>query len=422
MTKFSLLAVFTLVLSTAYSQDIKDVRNYSLLGKNKEAKEAVDKYLAIPKNAQKAEGWFYKGSIYNQLSKDTTKSLKEMAELKTDAFEALKKYRELDPKAELLTGQNNSNLYDLYVGFYSDLGVKSYLNKDVATAHEHFKKGLEIHDYIYANNLAGSNGYKFSALDTTLSLYTAITAAEAKKPDDAMLYYKRLADANVADSQFIDSYQFLADYYKTRKDNAAFADIIAKGRKNYPGNNEYWTAMEIEQATEGVGKPEIFAKYDELAVKNPTNYTLPYNHAVEMYRYIYADSMKDVDMDQYKAKLPEVLKKAIGIKSTLEANFLMANFLYNNSIDLSEEARKIRSVKPDDVKNKKALEAQSTAQMNQAIPYAEAVDNLFQQVQKPKGSEKINHKQAFVILKNIYEVKKDAAKVAMYDKKIKELE
>lgn len=422
MTKLRFLLVCILFIGTISAQDIKDIRNYSILGNTKLGKDAVDKYLAVPKNAQKGEGWFYKGLIYNQLSKDTTKSPQEIADFKTTAFEALKKYRELDPKSELLTEQNNSPFFDMYVGFYSDLGVKAYLKKDAATAFEDFKKGLEIHDYVFANNLTGANGFKFSALDTTLALYTAIAASEAKKKDDAAIFYKKITDANVADAQFIDAYQFLADYYKTKKDNAAFADIIAKGKKNYPTNNEYWSAMEIEQATEGIGKPAIFGKYEELMVKNPDNYTLPYNYGVEMYRYIYSDSMKNVNMDQYKAKLPDVLKKAIAIKSTLEANFLLANFLYNNSIDISDDARKIKSVKPDDVKKKKAMEASATASMDQAIPYAEAVDNVFAQIAKPKSAEKINHKQALVILKNIYDLKKDAAKSAVYDKKIKDAE
>ena len=60
--------------------------------------------------------------------------------------------------------------------------------------------------------------------------------------------------------------------------------------------------------------------------------------------------------------------------------------------------------------------------MNESIPYAEAVETLFATLTKPKTSEKINYKQSLVILKNIYEVKKDAAKMAAYDKKIKEAE
>ncbi len=422
MTKFFFLVAFSLMVTATYAQDIKEIRNYSLLGQNQKAKDAVDKFLAVPKNAAKPEGWYYKGFTYNQASKDSAKTLAQNAELKATAFEALKKYRELDPKAELLAEQNNSALYDLYVGFYSDLGVKAYLAKDPAAAFENFKKGLEVHDYIASNNLVGNNGFKFSALDTTLTLYTAIAATEAKKPDEAAVFYKKITDAEIGDQTYIDAYQVLADRYKTTKDKAAFADIIAKGRKLFPANNEYWTALEIEEATEGVGKPEIFTKYEELMVKNPGNYTLPYNYGVELYRYIYSDETKNVNTNDFKAKLPEVLKKAIAIKSTSEANFLLANFLYNNSIDISEEARKMKAVKPDELKKKKEIQAQSDAALSQAIPYAETVVSLFSGIAKPKGSDKINYKQSLVILKNIYEVKKDAAKVAEYEKLIKATE
>ena len=130
--------------------------------------------------------------------------------------------------------------------------------------------------------------------------------------------------------------------------------------------------------------------------------------------------MKDSNTNVYKAKLPELLKKAIAIKSTSEANFLLSNFYYNNSIDLSEEARKIKGTKPDDVKKRKALQAESDDAMNQSVPYAEAVVSLYKTIEKPKGSEKVNYKQALVILKNVAEVKKDTAKVTSYDQMIKE--
>jgi len=422
MTKFFFLIAFSMVASFSFAQDIKDVEKYALLGQTDKAKEAVDKFLAVEKNAKKPEGWYYKGYIYNQLSKDSTKPVAENKELKAAAFEALKKYRELDPKAELLASQNNSTLYDLYVGYYSDLGVKAYQAKDPAGAFDNFSKALEIHDYIAANNLVGNNGFKFSALDTTLTLYAAIAATEAKKTEEAAKYYKKITDAEVSDPLFIDAYQVLAERYKDSGDKAAFADIIAKGKKLFPANNEYWTALEIEEATDGVKPPELFAKYDELMAKSPNNYTLPYNYSVELYRYIYSDSLKDVNTSEYKTKLPEVLKKAIAIKSTSEANFLLANFLYNNSIDISEEARKMKAAKPDEIKKKKELQAEADAAMNEAIPYAEAVVSLYPGIAKPKTSEKINYKQALTILKNIYENKKDTAKVANYDKLIKESE
>jgi hypothetical protein len=177
-------------------------------------------------------------------------------------------------------------------------------------------------------------------------------------------------------------------------------------------------AIEIEEAIDGVGKPALFGKYDELITKHTDSYTLPYNYGVELYHYIYSDEMKTANTTEYKAKLLEVIKKAIGVKSTIEANFLLTNFLYNNSIDISDEARKIKGPKPEDIKKRKALEADATKAMNESIPFAEEVVKIFEGMTKTKSSEKINYKQSLVILKNIYEVKKDAAKMAELEKKI----
>ena len=418
MKKIYFFVVLAIAANIVVAQDLDEVKKLAIIGPVPKAKEAVDKYLAVEKNAKKPEGWFYKGYIYNQVSKDSAKPHDESSALKYTAFESLKKYRELDPKAPLLVEQTNGPLFDVYIGYSSDLGVKAYTAKNQAGAFEDFKKGLEVHDYIFANNISGNNGFKFSALDTVLTLYTAITAGEAKKPDEAAAYYKKLVDADVAGDQYIDAYQVLTDYYKTKKDKAAFADVLAKGRKNYPKNEEYWMAVEIEEAVDGAVKPGIFAKYEELMAKHPDNYTLPYNYAVELYHYIYSDEMKNANTAEYKAKLLDAAKKAIEKKSTIEANFLVANFLYNNSIDISDEARKIKGPKPDDLKKRKALEADATKTMNDAIPYAESVASIFEGMTKTKTSEKTNYKQSLVILKNIYDVKKDTAKVAALEKKI----
>ena len=418
MKKLSFVALLVFAANFVMAQDLDEIKKYAILGQVQKAKESVDKYMAIEKNAKKAEGWFYKGTIYNQISKDTAKQHDESAALKAQAFDFLKKYRELDPKAELLSEQFNGPLFDIYVGYASDLGIKAYSSKNIAAANADFKKGLEVHDYIFANNISGNNGFKFEALDTIMVLYTAITAGELKKPDDAAVYYKKLADANVAGDQYIDTYQVLTDYYKTKKDDAAFFEILSKGRKFYPKNEPYWMGIETEHAIDGVAKPALFGKYEELLTKHPESYLLPYNYAVELYHYIYSDEMKNANTNEYKAKLQDLGKKALANKQTVEANFLMTNFLYNNSIDIADEARKVKGPKPDDIKKKKALEAESTKMMNDCIPYAEALVSTFEALPKPKGSEKINYKQTLVILKNVYEVKKDAAKVAALEKKI----
>ena len=420
MKKFSFFIAIMLVINTAFGQSLEDIEKYVMLRQIKPAKEAVDKYLAVEKNAKKPEGWYYKAYTYDMTSKDSALGIPESGALKNTAFAAMKTYFEMDPKAPLSINEKNSVLFDLYVGYSTELGVKSYTAKNYEAAFEYFQKALEVHDFIYSKNLTGENNYKFSALDTTLTIYTAITANDAKKKDDAAIYYKKLTDANVSDAQYVDAYQYMLDYYKTKKDAANFAAILEKGRKYYPNNNDYWTLMEIDEATEGIGKPQIFDKYDMLLAKYPDNYVLAYNYSVELYRYIYSEEMKTANTAPYKQKLPVILKKALSIKSTSEANFLLANFLYNNSIDLSDEARKIKGTKPADVKSRKDLEAASASAMNDAIPYAEKVVSMYPEIQKPKGSEKVNYRQSLTMLRDIYETKKDTDKATAYDAKIKE--
>ncbi|MBL0359419.1 MAG: hypothetical protein IPP72_22295 [Chitinophagaceae bacterium] len=424
MKKFSLVTLLALAANFAMAQDIDEIRNMAYLKQNVKAKEAVDKYLAVEKNAKKPEGWFYKAYITNELSKDTARSIDESSALKSEAFEIFKKYRQIDPKAELLEEQNNSPMFDIYLGFSSDLAIKAYTStpKNIAAAHDNFKKGLEVHDYIYSNNIGGANGFKFAAIDTTLTLYTAITANELKKTDDAAIFYKKLTDGGVAGDDYIDAYQVLTDYYKNKKDKAAFDDILAKGRKLYPKNEEYWMAIEIEEAVNGVAKPAVFLKYEELMAKHPTNYTVAYNYAVELYNHINSDDAKNVNTSDDKTKLAEVLKKAIAIQSTFDANFLIANFLYNHSFDIGEEARKIKGPKPDDLKKRKALEAEAAKLLNDVIPYGESSLSLFAALPKKKTTDKIHYKQVLTMMKNIYDVKKDAAKSVQYDKLIKEAE
>jgi hypothetical protein len=422
MKRTCILTVLALAVNFAVAQDLDEISKLAYLNKHAQAKEAVDKYLAIEKNAKKPEGWFWKGYVINQLSKDSSKTLDESSAMKTEAFETFKKYRQMDAKSTLLEEQNNSPLFDIYSGFASDLAIKAYNAKDLAGAHENFKKGVAVHDYIYANNITGSGGFKFDALDTVLVLYTAITAKESKKIEEAVVFYKILTDAAVAGPDYIDAYQVLADYYKGKKDKAAFEDILAKGRKLYPKNEAYWTAIEIEAAVDGVQAPEIFQKYDELMVKMPDNYTVVYNYGVELFNYLNSDAAKTANTSEHKTKLVEVLKKADNLQPSFDANFLLATFLYNNSFDIGEEARKIKGPKPEDLKRRKAMEADATKSMNEAIVPAEAALKLYEGIEKKKTTDKIHNKQLLTMLKNIYEVKKDTAKAAQYDKLSKEAE
>ena len=113
MKKLVLLAGIFLAATTGYSQSLDDIRE--ALGKKNvdyaKAKEMVDKYLSNPKNAAKPDGWYYKGFIYNAVSKrDELKSL--CNDCKWEAFTAFKKYQELDKKNILMALEQNGSLFD----------------------------------------------------------------------------------------------------------------------------------------------------------------------------------------------------------------------------------------------------------------------------------------------------------------------
>ncbi len=419
MKKLLLLAVLAGFTGFAMAQDLDEIRNMTYLNQTAKAKEAIDKFLASEKNAKKPEGWFWKAYITNQLSKDSTKSVDESSALKTEAFELFKKYRQMDPKATLLAEDNNSPFYDLYSGFGSDLAIKAYNAKNYNASFENFKKALEVQQFSVSNDLVYNTGYKFPALDTLFTQYAALTAIEAKRPDDAVPFHKKIVDAGLAGENFGDSYNFLADYYKGKKDKANFYDVIAKAKKNYPNNARYWTALEIELETDGVPKPEVFKKYEELVAANPTSYDVAYNYAAELFNFINSDASKNVNLAEYKSKLTQALTKVISIKSTFDANFLMTVSHYNNSFDLSDEAGKIKGVKPEDQKKKKALQADALKAINDAIPFGEAGIKGFSELATPTGTEKANYRKLLSMMKNMYEVKKDNVKMAEYDKMLK---
>ena len=148
-----------------------------------------------------------------------------------------------------------------------------------------------------------------------------------------------------------------------------------------------------------------------MLVKYPNNFLALYNYSIELYKFIYSEDTKPADVPAAKTRFEEVAKKTIGVKSTAEDNFLMANFLYNNSFDLSDESKKIKGPKSVE------LMAASKKAMDNCVPYAILATELFEKRPKLKAAEKSNYKQCFDMLSEIFRVKGDAKKSAEYKAK-----
>lgn len=407
----SILILTLVVFSTRlFAQSLDDVKKYYALQKWEDAKTAVDKYLAVEKNAKNAEGWYYKGYIYSELSKLPNYAGKGT---RMEAFDAFKKYQELDPKNALMKDNQNGELFSLYNNYFDD-AVKNYNSKSYADAFNAFRNAITVEEYIKGKGFSYQN-FSFPALDTQLIQNTALSAYLAKDSANAVLYYQRIADAKVKGESYVEIYHFLADYYETKRDAANLDKYLALGRELYP-EDSYWADVEWKEAgNDRQKKDAVLAKY-------PNDYSLYYNYAAELFNYIYAADKKPDDYAATQAKLESVAKRAIAIKQGPEANLLMARHLYNMIYDIEDSVTAIKGTKPDDVKKKNDLAAKMNAKFDEMLPYATATYNIYDGKSGLKPSEKGNMKLATNLILSYWENKKDAAKIKEYQDKMKSLE
>src|SRR5207302_5122858 len=141
MRKLLLSVVLAASFTGVFAQKLDDVQEKMSKGKYNDAKAAIDKILSDPKNQSNANAWYYKGKIYAELAReDSTETLTYDAS--REAFEAFKKYQELDPKNTLMTIDQNVGLFQVYDQYYNK-GIKSYNQKDYPKAYENLKNAMD---------------------------------------------------------------------------------------------------------------------------------------------------------------------------------------------------------------------------------------------------------------------------------------
>ncbi len=425
MKKYVLAIMMVLGSLYGSSQELpKDIRFNIELKQFDKAKDALDKYMADPKNASNAIAYYYKAYVYSSLARDPKRTNAESKTLNDDAFAALKKYTELDPKAPLTKEENNSTLFNIYFSYY-DLGVKFYNGKNYQESYNHFKSSLDVHDYGVANKLNGPGTLKFALHDTDLVWNLAVLANELKKKEDALVYYKKIADADLKDEKYETAYEELILKYKRENNAELFGKYIAAAKRYYPIDIPYWEMKEIEFALGDLQDEALLNKYEELTKTLPNNYVVFYNYAIEIDKFISSDASKGKDanaINAYRTKIEELYKKAVSIKSTVEGNLQLANLYYSKTFDLQERIAKIKGTKPAEVKVKNDLIAESKALSLASIPYAEETVRLLSEFKEYKFADKSNFKLALEILGHGYKVSGNAAKIAEVEKKKLEVE
>jgi hypothetical protein len=414
MQKLLLALFLSVAATTIYAQDLDEINE--MISKNQwdKAKAGIDKYLSNPKKANDANGWYFKGLIYNEIAKsDQFKTLDPNARM--IAFEAFKKTLELEPKNVRMTLEQNVRLFDIYNGYF-DLGAEQFNQKKFDDAYTNFKNALMVEEYISKNGFSYNN-FSFPQFDTSLIQNIALSAYSAKKEDEAAVWYQKMAEQKIAGKDYLDIYQFLVEYYNRKKDMANREKYLNLGRELFP-ENDYWCLVPLNDVDDK-DKPKLFAKYEEvMATDCGKRYSLAFNYAVEVFNYTYTGDTKPANYSEMQAKLESILNKTIAINNTPEANMLMSRHYYNAIYDLQDAQKAIKGTKPEDAKKRADLRAQMISKVDLMLPYALKAHEIYAGKSTLKPSEKGNFKVVTDILVSAYELKGQKDKAEEYKKKL----
>ena len=429
MKKLIFSVLFTCVVTVIFGQDLKKVRSYLDAKQLDKAKAEVDAYVA--KSPSDAEGYYMKAKIYEQIARSDSGQSKsqEASDARQQAFDAFVKAMAdtTNPKITLLALKDQyAPIFNLYTGYY-EAGAAAFNAAAPAGDKAGFANAMDL--FIKANvvgqYVAAKKWSTIPEVDTTLVLNIGKAALNAGKTDTAKIYFLKLADAGISGTKeggasnaaFELPYQWLTLHYKEAKDEANMMKYANLGKKFFP-NEDYFDLVLIDYYRDKKDNAALFAKYDELVGRRPDSLMYHFNYANDIFGYLYnGDAGVVVNNKEALMKtLGEQVEKAHTLNpNDVVTNWLYAQYYYNKGIDTRDSALKIKSTKPDDVKKKADLTAESKANFNKAIPYADKAMSTLEA--SNKKSDKSKYKSIADLMQKIYQSLNQNDKVKLYQDK-----
>ncbi len=401
------------------AQDIKKVRNFYDKKDWVKGKEAVDLMLANEKEQKNWEAWYYKGLIYGQIAKD--------ANLKTTvpnawliSLEAYEKSMELDSKqVNTYMTLRSYPVFDNYLELQKEAN-EFYNKQDFKNAYNKYLEADKAGRFIF------KNGWALSEVDTILYFYTGASAMQADMMEEAVTYFKKIADANIGGDGYDVCYRYVAYYYDKKGDLEMADKYAAAGRKLYPADS-YYEKLELDRERKKGVSQELFKKYEAVLVKEPKDYDIRYDYAAELFNWIYTDQAAPADQKvAIFNKILEQLKLCTDIDNFKpDAHLLMGKTYFNEAAAIQEAMKGVKGSAPAEVQKKTEMKAQMEARMKESIKPLETALGIFEQMSaedlKKERRLRNEYKTTLYLLTEVYRFIGNPEKEKMYDKKYQAL-
>ena len=266
MKKITLFALLCLSVSLIHAQSVDDVKKYLILGQFKEGKTELDKAMGNAKFSGKAEAWLMKMAIYGVLAideKEKNEALKE--QYAGEAYKAFKKYMEMEPALTLMTSPEYKD-YPVYLyNAFTISGYNDYTKEKWEPSFEKFKVASSLSDMLIEKKII------VSAVDTTVVYLAGITAQNSKHTEEAIGYYRRLADIRMTGEDYENMYKYLVFNFFLKKDFTNFEKYKAIGASLYP-KTEYFTFDKLDFAYDlATSFDERVKMLEEVLTAEPNN-------------------------------------------------------------------------------------------------------------------------------------------------------
>jgi hypothetical protein len=405
-----LLGILSFTSLIASAQDLQTVQRSIASNDYVAAKKQIDSFFSDKKNNDNAAAWYYKGRVYTEVARQNDKTNYESLQ---EAFNAYKRYQELDTKNKLMQLNDNVDLFQLY-DFSYNTAADFYNERNYDLACNHFKIALEVEEYISRKGFS-FQGKTFPSLDTSLINLTGSAAYLSGREEEAIPYFERLANAKITGDDYKGVYALLYRHYSKKNDQARAAKYLNAGKEIFP-DDEYWIKMELGNVT---NEKDRFARYEQLMQKYPGNFNLMMDYAVELFNYVYADT-QPADFDTRQNRLQTLLTKALSVEpNSAMANFVMSQHAYNQVYYMEETLKRMKEDTQAEQMKKKNFSAKLDQKYEELFTYSLKSYDLYSQ--NLNSETKSNCRKVLNQLVAYYQKKKQGDKVNYYQEKLKAL-